>query len=334
MVISVITLLVALLLPALAAARENAVRSQCLSDRRQLNNSTLFFAQDHRNRLPMATAFKDGNGASGLELSNLGPGRHQALTGGGSGSNTLGAGFFFYFGTNVNNDVAYPAATMARKGYIDSPNLLYCPAFERSPGLMSAFGTVPGAIVRYYMDRPQQFGYPRLWGGFTSSGLLDWNLIPGGQPGAGHMGISLQVYIPRSGTDSTPWTYPTFDDIADKWRADALWSPITQSCLQRGQGQSVGTIRQLLASGLWQSHKGQGVNASYFDGSARWVSLGEVQKDGWQADIGGGVGNPYAWRDESPVAFLVNDNAPREALSAATGNFISWSRRITSLSGR
>ncbi|NJL31298.1 MAG: type II secretion system protein, partial [Phycisphaerales bacterium] len=51
-VISIIALLVALLLPALAKARESAVRSQCLSNMRQFGVAVMTYASDSKDYYP------------------------------------------------------------------------------------------------------------------------------------------------------------------------------------------------------------------------------------------------------------------------------------------
>jgi prepilin-type N-terminal cleavage/methylation domain-containing protein/prepilin-type processing-associated H-X9-DG protein len=51
-VIGIIAVLVGLLLPSLARARENARRTQCLSNLRQLGAGMMMYAQEHKGRLP------------------------------------------------------------------------------------------------------------------------------------------------------------------------------------------------------------------------------------------------------------------------------------------
>lgn len=330
-VITVIALLIALLLPALSVAREAGTRSSCLNDRRQLGTSMFLYGSDNLNRLPMATAFINANGFNGLEPS-ANPGVHGSNTGLGYTSNTRTSVHQFFFANGGGNAVyaAYPMATMARKGYIDSPKLLYCPAFERTPGLMVASGIAVGAISRWRLDDNFTF-----WRAITD-GRLDWSTAPG-NPGEAFLGIGTQLNIAQNyGSSSPPLVpYPTFDNVADRWRSDNIWSPILHSCLQRGGGAPLfANATQALGSGLWQSHRGQGSNAAYFDGSARWVSADEVSREGYLADLGGGTNNPFTARNTYRVAFLVNDNNHADAGNQTTANFVTWSRRITTFSSR
>ena len=330
-VITVIALLIALLLPALSVAREAGTRSSCLNDRRQLGTSMYLYSQDNLNRLPMATAFQNANGYNGLEPGSA-PGIHPSNTGTTYSNNTAKAvhQFFFMNGGGMNVYDAFPMATMARKGYIDSPKVLYCPAFERTPGLMVSLGIAVAAISRWRLDDNAVF-----WKAITD-GRLDWTSAPG-NPGEAFLGIATQLFYPENFSSSAPplVQYPTYDNVADKWRSDNIWSPVLHSCLQRGGG-APGFVNatQWLGSGLWQSHRGQGSNVAYFDGSARWVSADDVFKDGYLADQGGGTNNPYTARNTYRVAYLVNDNTYPDGLSLTTANFVTWSRRITTFSGR
>ena len=53
-VISIIALLIAILLPALGAARESARKMQCLSNLRGLGQATVMYAQEHDDEMMIA----------------------------------------------------------------------------------------------------------------------------------------------------------------------------------------------------------------------------------------------------------------------------------------
>ena len=56
-VIGIIAILIAILLPALSRARENARRVQCLSNIRQLATATIMFANEHKGLMPAAGGY-------------------------------------------------------------------------------------------------------------------------------------------------------------------------------------------------------------------------------------------------------------------------------------
>jgi prepilin-type N-terminal cleavage/methylation domain-containing protein/prepilin-type processing-associated H-X9-DG protein len=81
-VIAIIAILAALLLPALAQARERAQQVTCQSQERQLAFAFLMYADDAHNRLPMVRHNVDGNGRTGgwmyyLSFPNQFPGNFQ-----------------------------------------------------------------------------------------------------------------------------------------------------------------------------------------------------------------------------------------------------------------
>lgn len=63
-VISIVSLLIAILLPALGAAREAARRSQCSVNQRQMITAAMSYAADYRDRLSPVAFDRDGDGTS------------------------------------------------------------------------------------------------------------------------------------------------------------------------------------------------------------------------------------------------------------------------------
>ena len=61
MAVGIVTLLIAMLLPALNQARENAKATQCLSNIRQLGMAFMMYANDHKGNL----AIRNGSNARG-----------------------------------------------------------------------------------------------------------------------------------------------------------------------------------------------------------------------------------------------------------------------------
>lgn len=63
-VIAIISVLIAILLPALAKARQQAKSVQCLSNLRQLGLIVLQYANDNRQKFPQGTSYYNGKGLS------------------------------------------------------------------------------------------------------------------------------------------------------------------------------------------------------------------------------------------------------------------------------
>src|SRR5256885_12758984 len=94
-VIGIIALLIAILLPALSRARENAKNAQCLSNLRQLGTVYQFYANDYKDQIPIG--YVDGSPWTGYYICQ-------------SGS-------------------TYPLMGCLFQGnYLDAPQAFYCPS--------------------------------------------------------------------------------------------------------------------------------------------------------------------------------------------------------------
>ena len=100
MVIAVIAILAALLLPALARAKERARQAQCASNLRQIALATLIYADDHKDTFP-------AQAGDGLAVRAVG----------GDGTN--------YY------DLLMP--------YVINPRLWLCPSTENKPGRLMSY---------------------------------------------------------------------------------------------------------------------------------------------------------------------------------------------------
>jgi prepilin-type N-terminal cleavage/methylation domain-containing protein len=169
-VISIIALLIAILLPALGAARESAKKTQCLTNQRQLGIATVAFATDNKQQAPP-------RGDNGI------PNGMYAI---------------WQLGSGLNNDPAQRAryglyrrmGVVMNEGYASAPEILYCPAMQDNHGWLKPGGrnpddprfggwfdeptTVSGLVLinNSYYYRETYAGEPYLSGGTVNANDL------------------------------------------------------------------------------------------------------------------------------------------------------------------
>lgn len=308
-VISIITLLVAVLLPALARAREAAQRATCLSDRRQNGMQVVLYGNDRKNRLPSATARVDANGYSGLEPSRM---THQHGATDPAFSNiTL---------TNIENNQiqennrVFALGTLTRFGYVSDPRSLYCTGFERKPSSFS--GTGLGVFPSdFFLDSP--------------TNTADWrSLISGELAFSGQrwrLGIAhyFGVYLSTAATRD----FTTLDYVERHWSSDARVAPLLISCRQTNWYEGgTAASRAAMVNGLHLSHRAEGTNAVSVDGSARWYGADAVREAGW---VGGtNADSGYNDRLTHLANWMVNTKATGNGGSHATSNFVQYARIV------
>jgi prepilin-type N-terminal cleavage/methylation domain-containing protein/prepilin-type processing-associated H-X9-DG protein len=129
-VIAIISLLVALLLPALNQARGRARRVECVSHLRQVGMAFQAFAHDHNGLFPMAVP---GNAGGSLEFAQ----------------NAYRLQGQFYFGFRhlqvLSNEII-------------TPKLIICPTDTRSPA--AAFPTLKNENVSYFVGLNAEYAHP------------------------------------------------------------------------------------------------------------------------------------------------------------------------------
>ncbi len=135
-VISIIALLIALLLPALAQARQLATTIVCASNERQIAIATIEWSHEHRGFAPGAALYGE------LAYSNPNtPGIGQFLTVAGANFQTSGLPEAGPVG--VNSPFGIPWAwrgqsVLVTRGYITAPAAFICPADGWAPAAMAA----------------------------------------------------------------------------------------------------------------------------------------------------------------------------------------------------
>jgi prepilin-type N-terminal cleavage/methylation domain-containing protein len=323
-VITIITLLIALLMPALSKARDSATRVSCSSDRRQFGISLVNFATEHKDLMPQATAFKDANGYYGREMSDE-MAAHGSL---GSGGNLGAVGMLNGFGNqlyeNANNGICWPLGTLARQGYVPDPRVFFCPGFNRlglmaMPTLNSNFGANG---ITLFWETPQ------------SPGWANWQTLSSGSLtmlyGRFHMGVS-QMFAIASYPGNLDRTEKNIhlSAYADRWKSENDMktgvSAILMACanysgyrLDQSPGYPSGVPAAVAKAGL--SHEALGVNGLFYDGSVRWISREKVMSKPYYPSsnpINGGINPPLE-------AYMFNQSA--SGYFNWFDNFVCWAR--------
>ena len=279
-VIAIVAILVALLVPALEAARFQAVRVSCLSEKRQLGISVANHAADHSSRLPTGGFNNAHNERSGVEL------WYDPDSGGNGELNSR------------------PLGALVARGYIREPTMLFGPGHVR---VRKTFRPCVDTHKRNF-DRPDTL---ERW---KDQGTVPWMSCSHGGIEPDHWAEELAnggpdntigrfymtgvtTYAMGFLTDQTgskTWwgdqAY-TLDRIANVWNEPGVHpygsvSPMLLSCAQYSSFDP--NVHRM--DGHWLqdhrlgvSHEGRGINGAFYDGSARWIAREEWENDGgWQ----------------------------------------------------
>jgi type II secretory pathway pseudopilin PulG len=303
-VIAIIAVLASLLLPALSRAKEKGKRTTCLGDRRQNVISVLSFSDDHEGRIPTATASKDDNGYFGLEPSK------EVSWHGAPNYSRGSASYHVADQTHENNNggPVWPLGTLARFDYVGAPELLYCPSYNRGPN--------PGSVQKA-LD-----GHSSRWDQLTAGELKIASTTPYNNAYRYILGVSWHPFVDAGGFKSRENL--TVDYLAVNHRRSTRVSPMIISCKQRlnfNGGQPYGELH--LFNGYTLSHFGEGVNAGFYDGSARWITARDARSAGWQC-AWTHLYTGYAYRKAYPVVWLSTSYIGYNGIA---GNLVQWARK-------
>jgi len=317
-VITVIAVMIALLLPALQRARAIAIQAVCLSDRHQNGVHVFLFSADHKDLAPlpvgnhrwMVDPTAGGrHGRDGM-AHWLGFGRYGSPRGAGfsgaavdqpvpwmnQNTSPIATSYRAYTTGQFGRRSINPIGVLAAFGYVSTPEVLFCPAFIR----------------------PEE--NPERWRWDEPANRDDWIALTNGdgsQPDHPlHAGITHYFAWGRpTGTgEKSKDRYPKMDEYLQEWSRSGDVSPLMMSCYNKTN--RFAPWDTMSEWGEEVSHEGRGVNAIMFDGSARWISEGEVKRAGIQH-----------WRGDRP------DWLSNQSPHGATANLQSWARRKATIRG-
>lgn len=254
-VLAVVTLLMALLLPALRAARKEALRTDCLTKIRQLGLATVMFAMDNSMQMP------------GPIPNYLGGNRTPTTDYQYWQQNSIGTLYDFASSTKYY----MPTATLAFKGYVTDPQIYFCPTYNRqknsvhnwdNPRVDTAIwsaitsgGTLPGVGAAT--------GYSETFFAYALNGTNEVD-NPNGVGQYSRKGVQRLDMIESYWNRRPPWG-TRFNVLPRGWYSPALFV-----CSMKNKNNSE-MENSHMESGLVR----EGVNMVFFDGSARWVGRGE-----------------------------------------------------------
>lgn len=151
-VVAIIGILAALLLPALAKAKQKAYLVSCLNNTKQLGVATQFYLGDNRNKMP--------RGAEGVDYGRSFGGRNLGIP-------------FIRMASYIGGNSVYPNFTAARRdAYYKSHSVFRCPAKKTNPKALLDY-----AVNSLHFDLYNQTNKFRE-GGYTGSTYPDENRWP------------------------------------------------------------------------------------------------------------------------------------------------------------
>ena len=277
-VLAIIASLIALLLPAIAEARFQAMRAVCMSDRRQNYIGLEQFVGDHQGLVPHPIGDHNWGGPNG----NKGYCFYEW-----NGKNTYGSPGSsnrmlpmhkrhermnkLYHKTNCQTPELGSLGVMAAFGYVANPKMLYCPDFARPEEHVDSHDD------NYYVDQN-----PAAWQAITDG---DGEVPPfGHESGLGSpMKAGIAQYFADAGRDDDRFD-SRLEDYRNNWRDNAV-SPMMLSCANTATVafRAWGTLHTATEK---VSHDVRGVNGAFVNGSVRWISAEDVRDEGIQPGLG------------------------------------------------
>ncbi|MBF0244447.1 MAG: hypothetical protein HQL31_04160 [Planctomycetes bacterium] len=177
--------------------------------------------------------------------------------------------------TGGGDGLVCPLGTLLRFGYVEEPELLYCPSFVREPRPSVLH---PMTYGRYFFDRKMMYnGNKNMWNEWTAG---KEEVGPARTLGVSHLLITRDPWKLWDSRENTRIGFVA-SHWRDNWTTKGMYgtmtlgvSPYLISCANYDYGGIFG-----------MSHRGIGLNAAVFDGSARWISVEEVAVYGWLINV-------------------------------------------------
>lgn len=247
-VIAIIAILAAILFPVFARARENARRSSCASNLKQIGLGLLQYTQDYDERLPMVDPYDDSP-AGGPNLCY-----------------TRGPNDVFSDGYWARGGLCQVWANLVMP-YVKSTQIFDCPSRNKT----------------YTTNNPPTAYGMNIYLSYKSPGVY-WNAIPGGGQNQSPMKISIvqqsarTVMVTETSWAGTPYVAPGTD-------AGGYYFPSVPSNAAGDVGKSHTTRPGASATTNYSRHF-DGCNVLYVDGHVKWTlrktGFANTGEAGWQ----------------------------------------------------
>jgi prepilin-type N-terminal cleavage/methylation domain-containing protein len=258
-VIAIISILAAMLLPALENAIDSARRASCMGERRQLGLCIFTFADDHDGLVPHPVDDwrTTGNREMGLQCDW----RRDYC--------------YYLWG---HNNTATSLGVLAAFGYVPDPKLLFCPDFKRVRTHPDMNLDTNLDCWAYLLEQHDNYaGY--YW---TYAGVAEYFALKGPW-------INTEIW-PKGWTKYNI----SLDYLGEHWATDTQVSCILASCANyavnnmpyepytdswgtyRTGDTRFGPFQDSSGDPIRISHELKGVNAVFVDGSSRWIAREEV----------------------------------------------------------
>jgi len=135
-VIAIIAILASMLLPALAQARDKALRLSCMGNIRQIGSATLMYADDF-DSLPLIGPF-------------------NGMAGGNYNWNGVSYSFASLYGDYLGGNLAVSGQTQAGSVRFHTSKIMRCPANARQDYFRLAYGMFAGSTIDYRVTIDKQ----------------------------------------------------------------------------------------------------------------------------------------------------------------------------------